>query len=65
MSKPVTFEVEKQKGCKLHINIKCQEEQIENIWKNVLYSVTMQLLQLKVIAEKKKRKKNNTKLMCY
>lgn len=22
-----------KKRCKLHINIKCQEEQIENIWK--------------------------------
>lgn len=31
MSKSVTFEIEKQKRCKLHINIKCQEEQIENI----------------------------------
>lgn len=42
MSKSVTFEIEKQKRCKLHINIKCQEEQIENIVKNVSYSVTMQ-----------------------
>lgn len=58
MSKSVTFELEKQKKCKLHINIKCQEEQIENIWKNVSNSVTMQLLQLKVISAK-------TKLMCY
>lgn len=31
ISKSVTFEFEKQKRCKLHINIKCQEEQIENI----------------------------------
>lgn len=36
ISKSVTFEFEKQKRCKLHINIKCQEEQIENILKKCI-----------------------------